>query len=72
MPGDLEPLSARVCQAGPAVLVAELLGRIRPELPAVGGLGEREQVLKADGGAGGADYGQVTQLGERRAGRGAA
>ena len=51
MPGDLEPLSARVSPAapgaGPAVLVAKLLGRVRAELPAVGELGEREQVLVA-------------------------
>jgi integrase/recombinase XerD len=33
--------------SGPAVLAAELLGRARAELPAVGGLGEREQVLVA-------------------------
>ena len=49
MPGDLEPLPARVLPAasavGPAVLAAELLGRVRAELPAVGDLGEREQVL---------------------------
>ena len=31
--------------AGPASLAGELLGRVRAELPAVGGLGEREQVL---------------------------
>ncbi len=31
--------------AGPAVLAAELLGRVRAELPVIGGLGEREQVL---------------------------
>ena len=30
---------------GPAVLAAELLGRVRAELPVVGELGEREQVL---------------------------
>ena len=49
MPGDLERLPARVLPpppgAGPAGLAAELLGRVRAELPAVGGLGEREQVL---------------------------
>ena len=49
MPGDLERLpaaaSAPAPGAGPAVLSAELLGRVRAELPAVGGLGEREQVL---------------------------
>ncbi len=33
--------------AGPAALAGELLGRVRAELPAVGGLGEREQVLVA-------------------------
>src|SRR4249920_253931 len=49
MPGDLEPLPAPVLPAtpgaSPAVLAAELLGRVRAELPVVGGLGEREQVL---------------------------
>ena len=30
---------------GPAAVAAELLGRVRAELPVVGGLGEREQVL---------------------------
>jgi hypothetical protein len=49
MPGDLEPLPARgsatVPGAGPALLAAELLGRVRAELPVVGELGEREQVL---------------------------
>jgi integrase/recombinase XerD len=49
MPGDLEPLPARVLPAapgaGPAVLAGELLGRVRAELPVVGGLGEREQLL---------------------------
>jgi len=49
MPGDLEPLPAPVSaaapRAGPAVLAAELLGRVRAELPVIGGLGEREQVL---------------------------
>jgi integrase/recombinase XerD len=51
MPGDLEPLPAATSAAapgpGPAALAAELLGRVRAELPAVGGLGEREQVLVA-------------------------
>ena len=51
MPGDLEPLPARVLPAAlgadPATLAAELLGRVRAELPAVGELGEREQVLEA-------------------------
>ncbi len=49
MPGDLEPLPARVSAAapgaGPAVLAAELLGRVRAELPVIGEMGEREQVL---------------------------
>ena len=49
MPGDLERLPARVSPAGPgagpAVLASELLARVRAELPAVGELGEREQVL---------------------------
>jgi hypothetical protein len=48
MPGDLEPLPARLLAAAPhtspAVLAAELLGRVRAGLPMVGGLGEREQV----------------------------
>jgi hypothetical protein len=51
MPGDLEPLPARVLPAapgaGPAAVAGELLGRVRAELPAVGELGEREQVLVA-------------------------
>ena len=46
MPGDLERLSAAPA-TGPAALAAELLGRVRAELPVVGGLGEREQVLMA-------------------------
>ena len=49
MPGDLErlpmPVSAVASNAGPAVLVGELLGRVLAELPAVGGLGQRERVL---------------------------
>ena len=49
MSSDLELLPVPVCTAasvaGPAVLAGELLGRVRAELPAVGGLGEREQVL---------------------------
>jgi hypothetical protein len=49
MPGDLEPLPARVLPAppgaGPAAVAAEVLGRVRAELPVVGGLGEREQIL---------------------------
>ena len=41
MPGDLEPLPVRVLRAaGPAVLAAELLARIRAELPMIGELGE--------------------------------
>ena len=45
MPGDLERLPAS--GAGPAVLAAELLGRVRTELPVIGEMGEREQVLVA-------------------------
>jgi len=49
MHGDLELLPARVWSAapgtGPAALAGELLCRVRAELPAVGELGEREQVL---------------------------
>jgi len=49
MPSDLERLPARVPAAapgaGPAMLAAELLGRVRAELPAISELGEREQVL---------------------------
>ncbi len=49
MPGDLERLPAPVSPgapgARPAALAGELMGRVRAELPAVGGLGEREQVL---------------------------
>ena len=45
----LEPLPPRVLPtasgAGPAVLPAELLGRVRAELPMIGELEEREQVL---------------------------
>ena len=51
MSGDLEPLPGRVLSAvpgvGPAALAAELLGRVRAELPVTGELGEREQVLVA-------------------------
>ena len=50
MPGDLERLPAHLATrpgAGPAALAAELLGRIRAELPVIGGLGERDQVLVA-------------------------
>jgi Phage integrase, N-terminal SAM-like domain len=46
MPDGLELLPARVSSATPgAGLAAELLGRVRAELPVVGELGEREQVL---------------------------
>ncbi len=45
MPGDLEPLPASA--AGPALLAAEMLGRIRAELPVIGALAERDQVLVA-------------------------
>ena len=48
-PGDLERLPAPVTSpalgTGPAALAAELLSRVRAELPVIGGLGEREQVL---------------------------
>src|SRR5580704_12296081 len=51
MPGDLErrpgPATAVAPGVGPAVLADDLLGRVRTELPAVGELGEREQVLVA-------------------------
>jgi hypothetical protein len=51
MLSDLERLPARVQSAapgaGPAAVAAELLSRMRAELPAVGELGEREQVLVA-------------------------
>jgi hypothetical protein len=51
MAGDLERLPALVSPAapgaGPAAVAAELVGRVRAELPAVGELGEREQVLVA-------------------------
>jgi integrase/recombinase XerD len=43
MPGDLERLPV----SGPAALAAELTGRIRAELPVIGGLDERAQVLVA-------------------------
>ena len=39
------PVSPAAPGAGPAVLAAELLGRVRAELPVIGELGEREQVL---------------------------
>ena len=49
MPSDLErlpvPVSPAAPGAGPAVLAGELLGRVRAELPVVGELAEREQVL---------------------------
>jgi integrase/recombinase XerD len=49
MTGDLErlpvPVSAVASGAGPALLAAELLTRIRAELPVVGELGDRQQVL---------------------------
>jgi hypothetical protein len=49
MAGDLEPLPVRVLPAasgaGPELLAGELLGRVRAELPVVGELGGREQVL---------------------------
>ena len=51
MTGDLErlpaSLSAAVLGLGPAAVAGELLGRLRAELPVVGDLGEREQVLVA-------------------------
>ena len=51
MPGDLErPPAAAAAAApvtGPTLLAAELLGRVRAELPVIGELGEREQVLVA-------------------------
>jgi integrase/recombinase XerD len=51
MSGDLErlpvPLSAAALGPGPAAVAGELLGRVRAELPVVGELGEREQVLVA-------------------------
>ena len=47
MPGDLERLPAPVSPAapgaGPAAVAGELLGRVRAELSAGGGLGEWEQ-----------------------------
>src|SRR6185437_5545153 len=49
MPSDLERLPARApaatAAAGPAVLAAELLGRMWAELPVISELGERDQVL---------------------------
>jgi integrase/recombinase XerD len=52
MPGDdLEPLpahsSAAAPGAGPAAVAAELLGRVRAELPVIGEMGEREQIVVA-------------------------
>lgn len=43
MPGDLERY-LRLRGVGPTVLAAELLGRLRAELPVIGELGEREHV----------------------------
>jgi len=49
MPGDLERapglVSVTTPSVGPAMLAAELLGRVRAELPVINGLGEREQIL---------------------------
>jgi integrase/recombinase XerD len=49
MPGDLEQLPAPFYAAGPgagpAAVAAELLRRLRAELPTIGRLGEPEQVL---------------------------
>jgi integrase len=45
MPGDLERLPAAV--AGPAAVAAELLSRVRAELPVIGELEERDQLLVA-------------------------
>jgi len=45
MAGDLERLPAAA--AGPAAVAAEVLGRVRAEIPVIGGLGERDQVLVA-------------------------
>ena len=49
MTGDLERRPAPVAEAepgaGPVAVAAELLGRVRAELPAVAELGEREQFL---------------------------
>ncbi len=45
-PGRLPaPGSLAAPGAGPAAVAGELLGRVRAELPVVGGLGEREQLL---------------------------
>ena len=40
-------LSATALGTGPAMVAGELLGRVRAELPVIGRLGEREQVLMA-------------------------
>ncbi len=49
MPGDLEPPPALTSPAapgaGPVAVAAELVYRVRAELPVVGELGEREQLL---------------------------
>jgi hypothetical protein len=45
MPGELERLP--VSGPGPAAVAAELLGRIRAELPVIGALDEWDQVLVA-------------------------
>ena len=49
MTGDLERLPGSVSPAafvaGPVLVAGELLHRVRAELPAVGGLGKREQLL---------------------------
>jgi hypothetical protein len=49
MPGDAQTaaraLSPAAVDAGPALLASELLHRVRAELPVVGVLGEREQLL---------------------------
>ena len=54
MPGDREPLPSRVsvAGAGPAALVAELLGRVRAELPVISKLEERDQNPESAGPAG--------------------
>ena len=43
----MTPLSAAAPGTGPAVVAAELLGRVRAELPVIGELGEREQLVVA-------------------------
>jgi hypothetical protein len=45
MPGDPGRRPASVVSPPAEALAAELLGRVRAELPVVGELGEREQVL---------------------------